>query len=56
MIKLFLAWFVVALMFANLGLALSITVINYTPHEMRYMENLMWFTVICWLFWGIKND
>lgn len=56
MIRTIFAWFVVALLCTNLGLALSLTVINYTANETRYMENFMWFTVICYFFWGVKND
>ncbi len=56
MIRSFFTWIVVALMFVNIGLALSVTVISYTQHEIRYMENFMWFTAMCWLPWGIKND
>jgi uncharacterized membrane protein SirB2 len=56
MIRLFFAWLVVALMFVNLGLALSVMVVNYTQQEIRYMENFMWFTAMAWLLWGVKND
>lgn len=56
MIRTLFAWFVFALLCVNLGLALSLVAINYTAHEIKYMENFMWFTAMCWLLWGIKND